>query len=136
MKRFLLLLMVMSFTSTSAFAYYEVKYNNAGSPDYTSSQFGSNALFTPKNRDINAQKRREFRRLYAETEAIKNMNNYNINLNVNSSTNKVQSTDDKVETKPAVEEKTPTIVEPKVETQATPTYCNGVKYYGDNPCSK
>ena len=43
--------------------------------------FGSNAPWLPGNREMQGYKSRAIRRYNAETHAIKNRNNYNVNLN-------------------------------------------------------
>ena len=74
MKRFLLSLMVIGITATTANATYHVQYMNTGTPASSSygapapleAQFGRNAAFTPENRE----------RAGAMKRAIKHENQY------------------------------------------------------------
>lgn len=124
MKKFLLTLMVFGITSSStAFGYYEVNYMSTGAPkNFTPVTFGSNAPWLPGNREYHSQRAREIRRFNAETEAIKNMHNKNINLNI--TTNEANNNNS-----------APTVTTTKT-IKKTPATCNGVTYYsGNNPCS-
>lgn len=137
MKKFLLTLMVLGITTSSASAYYEVNYMNTGAvKNFTPVRFGQNApIGSGPQHDEYSYRAREVKRYNAITKAIQNQNNYNINLNVNKNNNK-----DILANNPSVEQEkaTPQLTKTKTAKNSfSSTYCNGITYYSqNNPCSQ
>ena len=136
MKKFLLTLMVLGVTASSASAYYEVNYMNTGAvKNFTPVRFGQNApIGSGPQHDEYSYRAREVKRYNAITKAIENQNNYNINLNVNKNNNQNIQADKS----PIVQENsTPKLSKTKVAKKTfSPVSCNGITYYNqNNPCS-
>ena len=133
MKKFLLALMVIGITTTSASAYYEVNFMNTGAvKNFTPVRFGQNApIGSGPQHDEYSSRVREVKRYNAITNAIKNQNNYNVNLNLNKNNNvKTANTPATLSTDT---QKTKAKIEKKI---FSPVSCNGVTYYNQsNPCS-
>ena len=138
MKKFLLALMVIGITTSSASAYYEVQYMNTGAvKNFTPVRFGQNApIGSGPQHDEYTYRVREVKRYNATTEAIRNQNNYNINLNVNNKNTKVQPNEASVAMNDDItpqSETTPKVTKVK---PFSPVTCNGITYYNqNNPCS-
>ncbi|MBQ8459778.1 hypothetical protein IJ541_06720 [bacterium] len=63
---------------------YEVKYNNAGAiVSTTQPQFGTNAIYTPQNVAINAERSRQIRYANQYYDSLANSKNINLNINHN-----------------------------------------------------
>lgn len=86
MKKFLLTVLLIMFTSLSANATYSVSFGNTGRPAFVSHgggmprsmhNFGSNAAFTPRNRVYAGIRNREIQRQKAVTRAIRSMASQN-----------------------------------------------------------
>lgn len=104
MKKFLLTVLLIMFTSLSANATYSVSFGNTGRPAFVSHggmsrsmhNFGSNAAFTPRNRAYAGIRNREIQRQKAVTRAISSMaaqnygnSNYNYQRTMNGTRNSV-----------------------------------------------
>ena len=138
MKKFLLALMVISITTGSASAYYEVKYMNTGAvKNFTPVKFGQNApIGSGPQHDEYSYRVREIKRYNTITESIKNQNNYNINLNVNNKNNKIQPNEASVAMNDDTTTKTETTPKTTTIKSFSPVTCNGITYYNqNNPCS-
>ena len=81
-KILILLFMIFSFGLGSSA--YEVKYNNAGGVITTTQpRFGANALYTPQNTAIMAERNRQIRYANKYYDSLANSKNINVNINHN-----------------------------------------------------
>jgi len=81
MKKLLLLVFALGLISTSANATTMIKYNNAGAAINVPNNFGSNAIFTPRNQAIQAERARRIKYMDQYYSGLEKGNTINVNIN-------------------------------------------------------